>query len=96
MSYFNRFFGGNSTAYFGTPLVTDLTVTTANALDKFRRKKLDMIVANDVSQPEIGFGSDDNRATINRGENNIEELEKMSKFQLADALLDRVLEMKPF
>ncbi|MFZ5757097.1 MAG: bifunctional phosphopantothenoylcysteine decarboxylase/phosphopantothenate--cysteine ligase CoaBC [Pseudomonadota bacterium] len=32
--------------------------------DKLARKQLDMIVANDVSNPAIGFGSDDNAVTV--------------------------------
>lgn len=32
--------------------------------DKLLRKKLDLIVANDVSNPQIGFNSDDNAATV--------------------------------
>jgi phosphopantothenoylcysteine decarboxylase/phosphopantothenate--cysteine ligase len=34
------------------------------ARDKLERKKLDMIVANDVSAPGIGFNSDNNAATV--------------------------------
>ncbi len=34
------------------------------ARDKLERKGLDMIVANDVSDPGIGFGSDENAATV--------------------------------
>ncbi|MDX1634522.1 MAG: bifunctional phosphopantothenoylcysteine decarboxylase/phosphopantothenate--cysteine ligase CoaBC [Marinobacter sp.] len=34
------------------------------ATDKMARKKLDMIVANDVSQPGIGFNSDRNTITV--------------------------------
>jgi phosphopantothenoylcysteine decarboxylase/phosphopantothenate--cysteine ligase len=34
------------------------------ALDKLSRKKLDMIVANDVSAPGLGFNSDDNAVTV--------------------------------
>jgi len=36
----------------------------AHARDKLARKGLDMIVANDVSDPEIGFNSDENAATV--------------------------------
>lgn len=35
-----------------------------NAQSKLERKKLDWIVANDVSNPKIGFGSDKNAVTI--------------------------------
>jgi phosphopantothenoylcysteine decarboxylase/phosphopantothenate--cysteine ligase len=34
------------------------------ARDKMQRKGLDMIVANDVSDPSIGFNSDDNAVTV--------------------------------
>ncbi|BBM05118.1 hypothetical protein HAALTHF_01760n [Vreelandella aquamarina] len=34
------------------------------AQDKLARKGLDMIVANDVSQQGLGFGSDDNAALL--------------------------------
>ena len=34
------------------------------ARDKMLRKGLDMIVANDVSDPSIGFNSDQNEATV--------------------------------
>ena len=36
----------------------------AYARDKMQRKNLDMIVANDVSDPAVGFGSDDNEVTV--------------------------------
>ncbi|MBA6413581.1 bifunctional phosphopantothenoylcysteine decarboxylase/phosphopantothenate--cysteine ligase CoaBC [Parahaliea sp. F7430] len=36
----------------------------AYARDKLQRKKLDMIVANDVSTKGLGFGSDDNEVTV--------------------------------
>jgi phosphopantothenoylcysteine decarboxylase/phosphopantothenate--cysteine ligase len=36
----------------------------AYARDKMQRKGLDMIIANDVSDPSIGFNSDQNAATV--------------------------------
>lgn len=36
----------------------------ANARDKLRRKGCDLVVANDVSQPGIGFDSDRNRVLL--------------------------------
>ena len=35
-----------------------------NALEKLRNKNCDMIIANDVSKPGIGFESDFNEITI--------------------------------
>jgi len=35
-----------------------------SAKEKLARKRLDFIVANDVSRPDIGFGSDENEVTV--------------------------------
>ncbi|HMS40041.1 MAG TPA: bifunctional phosphopantothenoylcysteine decarboxylase/phosphopantothenate--cysteine ligase CoaBC [Pyrinomonadaceae bacterium] len=63
------------------------------AKSKLERKNLDMIVANDVSQKNIGFGSDDNVATIISRNSEI-ELPQMSKQELADKILDEVLKLR--
>lgn len=62
-----------------------------NAREKSRSKKLDLIVANDVSKPGIGFDSDDNEAVIMTATGRAEHLPLMSKNQLADRILDRVV-----
>jgi len=63
----------------------------ANARDKLQRKKLDLIVANDVSDSSIGFNSEDNAATLvwAGGE---EQLDKRSKRQLARDRIVRIAE----
>ncbi len=61
-----------------------------SALDKFKRKQLDLMVANDISAPGIGFQSDFNQVTLIEGENAIETLPKLSKNEIADIILDRV------
>ena len=48
------------------------------------------IVVNDVSDPAIGFASDDNRVHILNAAGEIEELPTMRKDSLADQILDRV------
>lgn len=53
---------------------------------KLARKSLDMIVANDVSNTQIGFNSDNNAATIFWPQGN-HELEFMSKSQMANEIL---------
>jgi len=61
-----------------------------NALAKLREKDLDLIVANDVSSPDSGFGSETNRVTlIDRG-GNIERLPLLPKLEVAHKVLDRV------
>ena len=64
-----------------------------NAQKKLDSKNLDMIVANDVTKPGAGFDVDTNIAMlITRGKQT--ELPLMSKRALADAILDRVLELR--
>lgn len=62
----------------------------ANAAQKVRNKHLDFIVANDISDPSIGFASDDNRVYILDAAGQIEELPTMAKAHVADHILDRV------
>lgn len=62
----------------------------ANARQKVQSKHLDFIVVNDVSDPSIGFASDENRVHILDASGHIEELPTMRKERLADHILDRV------
>ncbi len=62
----------------------------ANAKQKLSKKALDLIVANDVSDPAIGFASDHNRVHMIDAAGRIEPLPVMSKRALAEAILDRV------
>lgn len=63
-----------------------------SALEKLRNKNVDLIVANDISAPGIGFQSDFNQVTfINKCEE-IEQLPLLSKIEIAHDLLDKVLE----
>ena len=61
-----------------------------NAQHKVQSKQLDFIVVNDVSDPSIGFASDDNRVNILDAAGHIEALPVMRKERLADEILDRV------
>lgn len=61
-----------------------------NALEKLQRKKLDLIVANDVSSPGLGFQSDSNQVTLIMGEHEIETLPALPKKEIADIILDRI------
>jgi phosphopantothenoylcysteine decarboxylase / phosphopantothenate---cysteine ligase len=60
------------------------------AADKLRRKGVDLLVANDVSEPGSGFGTDTNRVTILSAAGDQEELPLLPKREVADRLLDRV------
>ena len=61
----------------------------ANAQDKLQRKKLDLIVANDVSANDSGFGVDTNRVTLIAANGQVEALPLMSKFEVAEHVLGR-------
>ncbi len=62
----------------------------ANAAQKVRSKHLDFIIANDISNPSLGFASDDNQVHILDAAGHIETLPTMAKVHLADYILDRV------
>lgn len=68
-----------------------------NATEKMISKDLDMLVANDISATDAGFGSESNRVTLLfRNENNV-PLELMSKEDVAEIIisnLGRLLENK--
>ncbi len=62
----------------------------AHAADKLRKKNLDMIVANDVTVSGAGFDVDTNIVRFLYPDGLVEELEKMTKRQVSEQLLDRV------
>jgi phosphopantothenoylcysteine decarboxylase/phosphopantothenate--cysteine ligase len=62
-----------------------------NARAKLAPKGLDFIVANDVSARDAGFAVDTNRVTIIDASGAAEELPLMSKLEVADRILDRVV-----
>jgi phosphopantothenoylcysteine decarboxylase/phosphopantothenate--cysteine ligase len=62
---------------------------------KLRDKKLDLVVANDVSQPGIGFGSPNNAATLIDAKGGEIEVPVVSKRELAERIWDRVRELRP-
>lgn len=64
-----------------------------NAREKVFRKKLSLIVANDISASDAGFAVDTNRVTLIGGTGGVEQLPLMSKAQVAEAVLERVERM---
>jgi phosphopantothenoylcysteine decarboxylase/phosphopantothenate--cysteine ligase len=65
----------------------------ANARRKLQRKHLDLMVANDVSQPGAGFDGDTNIVHIVDAGGGVEELPLQAKRSVADRILDRVVEL---
>jgi phosphopantothenoylcysteine decarboxylase/phosphopantothenate--cysteine ligase len=64
------------------------------AATKLRAKGIDLLVANDVSRSGIGFEADDNEVLLLDRWGGVVELPRMSKLQVADAILDRVLALR--
>ena len=61
-----------------------------SALEKLKNKKLDLIVANDISAPGIGFQSDNNQVTLVDSDEQVENLPRMAKQDIANILLDKI------
>lgn len=63
-----------------------------NAQKKLEKKHLDLIVANDVTKPGAGFDVDTNIVTLITPDD-VRPLPLLSKREVADRILDRVLEL---
>ena len=64
-----------------------------NAKAKVASKKLDVIVANDITAEGSGFGSDTNQVTFIDRYMQVEELPLLTKYDVSNRILDRVKEL---
>ncbi|MFC1933101.1 bifunctional phosphopantothenoylcysteine decarboxylase/phosphopantothenate--cysteine ligase CoaBC [Chloroflexota bacterium] len=64
-----------------------------NAKQKLEKKQLDIIVANDITAADSGFGVDTNKVTLIDKQGNLEDLPLLTKREVADRILDRVVGM---
>jgi len=65
----------------------------ANAKKKLQNKQLDLIVANDITDKKSGFGVDTNKVILIDKKGKVEKLPLMTKREVADKILDRVVGM---
>ena len=65
-----------------------------NALAKLNSKKLDAIIANDVSRADIGFDSETNAITIITQNAEPRELPAMTKLDAAHRILDEIVRLR--
>lgn len=65
----------------------------ANAKEKLHKKQLDLIAANDITAADSGIGADANRVVLIDHEDKVEELPLLPKREVADRILDRVVEL---
>ena len=70
---------------------TDELVAHASA--KLERKNVDVIVANDVSAPEVGFAHETNEVTILEADGCLRHVSLRSKREIADEVLDTVAQI---
>lgn len=64
-----------------------------NAKTKLKKKNLDLIVVNDITQPGAGFESETNIVKIINRANNVEDLPKWTKEEVAHRIWDRIVEI---
>jgi phosphopantothenoylcysteine decarboxylase/phosphopantothenate--cysteine ligase len=85
------------TAGYGPRLTVGFAAETedllANARGKLERKKLDLIVANDVSAKDAGFAVDTNRVTLLFKDGRVEGLPLLSKTEVAERILEVIREV---
>lgn len=79
--------GKNKSHQFVVGFAAETHDIERHALDKLQRKNCDLLIANDVSQKGIGFGSDDNAVYVYAAEGLIESIPMMSKHLLSVELL---------
>jgi phosphopantothenoylcysteine decarboxylase / phosphopantothenate---cysteine ligase len=65
----------------------------ARAREKLTRKRADLIILNDVSNPEIGFDSEENAVTLIDAESDTSSAQT-SKAEIADTILERVDQLR--
>ena len=65
----------------------------SNATEKIGRKSLDLIVANDITDPDSGFGKDTNKVVIIDDQLQAEHLPILTKYDVGNEILNRVLKV---
>ena len=79
------------------PLLVGFAAETGSldrAIEKAASKGVDLLVANDVSEPGSGFGTDTNRVSIVRPDGTVDEWQLMPKAEVAARLWDLIEEMR--
>jgi phosphopantothenoylcysteine decarboxylase/phosphopantothenate--cysteine ligase len=81
----------------GRPVLVGFAAETGSlerAPEKAARKRVDLLVANDVSEAGSGFGTDTNRVTIVTPGTPPEPWPQQTKLAVAHGILDRVLAIR--
>jgi phosphopantothenoylcysteine decarboxylase/phosphopantothenate--cysteine ligase len=81
----------------GRPVLVGFAAETGSlerAPEKATRKGVDLLVANDVSEAGSGFGTDTNRVTLIAPGSEPEPWPRMTKREVADRLIDRIVALR--
>jgi phosphopantothenoylcysteine decarboxylase/phosphopantothenate--cysteine ligase len=73
----------------------ETTDLVKHAGDKLRSKHLDLLVANDVSRSDSGFGTETNAVTLFHADGRLEALPLLPKSEVAAAVWDRIVSLLP-
>jgi len=65
----------------------------ANARQKLIKKQLDLMVANDITDPKSGFGVDTNKVTLIDRDGRVDNLPLLTKREVAGKILDRIAKL---
>ena len=84
--------GASSPRPFIVAFAAETDDLESNAREKLVRKNADLIVANDVADPSIGFDSDQNAVTIIARDGSSTKFERAPKIVIANRILDLVVE----
>jgi len=65
----------------------------ANAREKLEKKRLDLIIANDITAKDSGIGADKNLVVIIDRKGEVEKLPLLPKREVADKILDKIAQI---
>jgi phosphopantothenoylcysteine decarboxylase / phosphopantothenate---cysteine ligase len=87
--------GAEGSGPFRVGFAAEDSALETKAVQKMKKKGLQAIVANDISRRDIGFGSDHNAGVVLFADGARHELERMTKREMADRILDLVVPRLP-
>lgn len=84
--------GARSPRPFVVAFAAETDSVEVSAREKLVRKNADLIVANDVADPSIGFDSDQNAVTVIARDGSSTNIERAPKIVVANRILDLIVE----
>lgn len=86
--------GGRKGNRFFVGFAAETNDVLEHAARKLEAKKLDLMVANDVSRPDAGFAVDTNAVTLLDFRGGREELPLLPKDEVAEAIVERIVRLR--